>query len=138
MNEYTPKIIEDANIVYIEMLIEGKRCHTCKKVMIHKCARGVFPNYLRINQAAQMESAGMVYNSYTEVDGKKICIECKESDKADFKCSLCEQRYPTSEIQEQFGDPPEYLCKSCYATVPAKTWEESCEKLLNEHRYDFE
>jgi tRNA(Ile2) C34 agmatinyltransferase TiaS len=110
MEEYTPKIIEKN---YVEMLIEGEKCKTCDRLMLPNIKRGLFPNYLRINQDAQMKRAGMVYLSSTQVDGKTICKECESAGKADFLCALCNNRYPSSEVKESIGWPAEFLCKNC-------------------------
>lgn len=135
MQEYTPKVIEKN---YVEMLIEGKKCKTCDRLMLPNIKSGLFPNYLRINQDAQMKLAGMVYISSTQVDGKTICKECEAAGKADFLCALCNIRYPSSEVKESIGLPAEFLCKNCYETKPAKIWEEKLDALQDDHRYDFE
>lgn len=136
MQKYTPKIHEGGK--YVEMLIEAKKCPICSKVMIHKAKAGIFPMYIAINQDAQMKNAGIVFTSNVSVDDKLICVECEASGKADFKCELCGERRPTNLIQESFGYPPEFLCKVCYETVPAKQWDEKTDELYDQHKYDFE
>jgi len=136
--EYVPKIIKNDNWVYLEMVIEATKCHCCEKIMLPRAKRGIFPNYMHINQDAQMKRAGFVYSTFTEVDGKPICIECKEAGKIDILCAMCNERKPSNKEQESFGYPPEYLCKDCYETVPAKQWNEKADELNNNHRYDFE
>ena len=138
MENYTPKIVENTHVVYLEMVIEAKKCHLCKKIMLPKTGRGVFPNYIHMNQDAQMKRAGFVYSTNTEVDGECICIECKDAGKVYILCALCNERKPSDKEQESFGYPPEYLCKDCYETKPAKIWEEKCDELRDSHRYDFE
>ena len=138
MENYTPKIVENTHVVYLEMVVEAKKCHLCKKIMLPKTDRGVFPNYIHMNQDAQMGRAGFVYSTNTEVDGECICIECKDAGKVDILCALCNERKPSDKEQESFGYPPEYLCKDCYETKPAKVWEEKCDELRDSHRYDFE
>ena len=55
-----------------------------------------------------------------------------------YSCSLCGIDYLESEIEEKVGYPPEYICKHCYETVPAKEYDEHTSKLHNEHRWDYE
>jgi hypothetical protein len=40
------------------------------------------------------------------------------------------------QVEEQFGDPAEYLCKPCYETVPASVWDAAKERLRRSHQYD--
>jgi len=138
IEDYKPKIIKNDHAVYLEMLIEANKCHTCEKIMLPKIPRGLFPNYRHVNQDAQMKVSGLVYSTYTEVDGRRICEECKNSGKISILCALCNERKPSDKEQESFGYPAEYLCKDCYETVTAKVWEDKCEDLSSSHRYDFE
>jgi len=138
--EYTPKIINDRYVLFVAQAI---KCPICEKLMVKKVPRdyytqSFFPGYINMNQDAQMNRAGLVYISDVKVDDCNICVECKESGKADFKCDLCGERKPTEKIQESFGYPPDFLCKDCYDTTPAKIWEEKIEQLESDHRYDFE
>lgn len=142
IENYVPEIVENKSTVYFKMLVEVKKCHLCKKFMMPKANSqfngGVFPNYIHINQDAQMKMAGFVYSTRIEVDGECICEECKNAGKVDILCAMCEQRKPSDKQQESFGYPPEYLCKDCYETVPAKKWEDKVDELQQSHRYDFE
>lgn len=144
MEKYTPKIHPmRGKGRYIEFLLEGRECHLCNAIMLKKTKPehsydGLFPNYVRINQEAQMKAAGITFQSSVKVDDEPICKECAEAGKADFLCAMCEQRKPTSKINESYGDPAEYLCKDCYETVPAKVWDEKLDQLSEAHRYDFD
>jgi hypothetical protein len=97
----------------------------------------LFPIWNELNQDAQMKRADLVYLSTTKVNNKAICLDCVDAGKATFQCALCHQTYPTSGIQQIFGDPPDYLCKPCYGTVTAKEWEKKVNELDKEHEYDF-
>ncbi|MCJ7507540.1 MAG: hypothetical protein MUO85_02265 [candidate division Zixibacteria bacterium] len=145
MNEienYIPTVISDelGQTHYGKVLVELEKCHICHRYMINSrdAKYGLFPKYDKITIEKQMERAGWVQRSSVEVDEKYICCECAEAGKADFHCSLCNQRRLTDKIQESFGDPAEFLCTPCYESVPAKVWDEKVEKLREVHRYDFE
>jgi hypothetical protein len=137
---YTPQIIvKGGNRVYIQMLLEGEKCHICKKVMIKKSNfyGGIFPKFCAINQEAQAKRSDLVYFSNTKVDDKYICNECESSGKATFICTLCDEHLPTSKIKLGIGtDDIDYLCTDCFSTVPAKIWHEKIEELEEDHRFD--
>lgn len=121
---------------YIKMLIEGKKCKICGKIMIEK-SDSLFPKYNKINQEAQMKKVDLAFFSKTKVDDAYICCECEKSGKADFLCQLCNKRKPTSKIKESFGIyDTDFLCTECFETKTAKDWEEKCDKLYKEHKYD--
>lgn len=140
MENYTPKIHEDGR--YVEMIIQAKKCPICGKVMIKKVKEymldKIFPAYWQMNQVSQAKRAGIVFKSTTKVDDENICEECEKSGKADFLCALCNERKSTDKIQESIGDAPEFLCKDCYDTVPAKIWDDKLEELEEAHKYDYE
>ena len=41
-----------------------------------------------------------------------------------------------NKIQDQFGDPSEFLCSDCYETVSAKEWNNIENILIEKHIYD--
>jgi len=140
MENYTPKIYEDGR--YVEMIIQAEKCPICKKVMIKKVKEymldKLFPTYWQMNQEAQAKRAGIVFKCTTKVDDENICEECEKAGKADFLCALCNERKSIDKIQESIGDAPEFLCKDCYDTVPAKIWDDKLDELQEAHRYDYE
>lgn len=146
MERFTPEIIEEADkqsgrSSYGTMLVELKNCPICGHYMIRPPGdrwHSPFPRYYAIDFKAQLAEAKWVEKSDVRVDGKKICVPCAEAGRADFLCALCGQRRPTNEIEDHFGEPPEFLCKPCYRTVPAETWNKKLSKLSESHRYDFE
>lgn len=136
MEDYIPKVISNKP-TYIQMVVEGNVCGICDKTMLPRFGYGViFPKWLKIDQDAQMRSAGFVYTSNVLVDDHPICEECEAAGKADFLCALCNQRKSSDKKQEQFGDPAEFLCFDCYNTVPAAVWHKKCDELIKEHQYD--
>jgi ssDNA-binding Zn-finger/Zn-ribbon topoisomerase 1 len=142
MENYTPKIY--ANGRYVEMLVQAAKCPICEKVMVYKEDKNryygnrIFPLPISINQESQIKRAGIVFKSTVKVDDAYICEECQSSGKATFLCALCNNRKSIDKVQESIGDPPEFLCADCYASVPSKIWDEKLEELQEEHRYDFE
>jgi hypothetical protein len=137
IDEFIPKKIEGTN--YALMLVQTSICPICGKTMIKaEKERGLFPSYIRHDQETQMKRAGFVFRGNTLVDDESICTECEKAGKANFLCQLCNERKPTNKQQESFGWPSVFLCSDCYETVSAKAWEEKCDKLREEHRYDFE
>ena len=137
---YTPQIIDRK---YVLFAAHGTECPICKKIMVKKLQKhyfeySFFPTWLDMNQDAQMKRAGLVYAGRTKVDDDDICEECEEAGKADFKCELCGERKSTDKIQESFGDPADFLCKDCYEITTAKAWDEKCDQLEEEHKYDYE
>ena len=138
METYIPKIHKEKCHTYVEMLIEAEECPLCKKVMIEKATRGIFPYYVAIDQEAQAKKSDIVFKSQTKVDDSNICENCKSEGKADFLCALCNERKTTDKIQESIGDPAEFLCTDCYESVSAKEWSIAKKELYDSHRYDFE
>lgn len=118
--------------------LETSPCASCKRPMLKKAKEGLFPFTYDFTQEKQMEALGVVLESSSRIDDNKICVECEAEGKASITCSLCDQSKPSSKMQESFGDPAEYLCSDCYATVPAKVWDDKMEELRKTHRWDFE
>ena len=139
IEDYCPHLLERN---WAEMLVELKKCSICHKLMLPDYpahfARSIFPTYFPIDFNAQLKKAGWEKMSDVKVDDNYICEECAKSGKADFLCVLCGQRKLTDKIEESFGDPPEFLCSDCYATVSAKIWDDKVEELRDIHRWDFE
>lgn len=81
-------------------------------------------------------SIGVKWASNISGWNRTVCAECVDSGRYTVKCALCGQMVTAAEIKEQVGDPPEYLCVRCFATVSAKVWDEKHEELLDAHRWD--
>ena len=137
IEDFTPQIIaRDASEEYATMLVRVERCTICDRQMIHDLTTSFgnpFPAYYRAGFNAQRERAGWATRT---ADG--VCVDCRAANKVMFTCALCGQRRPSSEEMEHFGEPADYLCKACYATVPAQQWHAKVDALEYEHRYDFE
>ena len=135
---YTPEILPDGNV---KMVIKGEKCSICSKIMVRKVNyyKDPFPLYIEISQESQVRlNDSVVFNSGIEIDYEKFCMECKDSGKITFKCALCGEDHPISDIKEDIGDPAEYLCINCFKTASAEEWEKKIEKLKESHRYDYE
>lgn len=140
LDNYTPEIIGNE---YATFLVKLERCPLCNCLMIAEpkqqhFRKSTFPVYCKLSFETQAKRANLHFVSNIIVDDEYICIECADEGKADFLCSLCKNRKSTDKEKESFGDPPEYLCKDCYSTVPAKEWDKKCEMLEESHRWDFE
>lgn len=89
--------------------------------------------------AAQCLRGGLVVRSNsTNTENEKICENCANAGESSFICAMCKEKRASSEKEESFGDPPEFLCKVCYATKSAKDWDDIIKKLSDRHRWDFD
>jgi hypothetical protein len=135
---FTPKIEGSYGI----MAVEVHSCAVCKKTMVfgpdRQYLRQTFPLYQDMAFGKQLDRAGWEQASDMEVDGKHMCQKCAKAGLAMFECALCGQKVAGNAVEESFGDPAEFLCKRCYETVPAKTWNEKVTALRERHRYDFD
>jgi hypothetical protein len=114
--------------------LQTKKCPYCGKQMMDRS--DLFSSLK--DQEIQMKKLGVVFRSNATKDNQYICVECKEKGVASFTCSLCGEQRSYEDMQQSFGDPPEYLCKHCYNIVPAKAWDNKVDELLDIHKYDFE
>lgn len=138
LEQFTPDVVDDR---YGTMLVELETCKHCKK----KIVRGdggwrdgnPFPHWVGVNFEAQLKRAGWRRGRKTRDDDGWICAACDAAGKDTITCALCREERPTSEIQDSLGDPPDFLCKTCFTTKPAKEWSEAVENLHEAHRYDF-
>ena len=128
--------------VFATMLVELSRCPCCKKPMISAPPKEWARRWTFYDFDGQVKRAGWVWTSQTERgDGygrRAICRDCETAGKGTFTCVLCKEERQTSAIHERYGDPPEFLCVSCYETVPAKAWDEKTNELEEAHRWDHE
>ena len=141
--DFIPTLIELDGTTYGLMVVGLKACPKCQRYMVAAYIpkgmwHSVFPLFYKINFPEQVRRAGWVIESDVQVDNKYICKDCEKAGLADFECSLCRQRKPTSKIEERFGDPPDFLCSDCYESVTAKVWDDAVKDLREEHRYDYE
>ena len=138
--DYIPTIINNR---YATFLVDIKKCSICNNLMVVKPSqryfeKNTFPIYYELDFTAQAKRANLHFVSNIKVNDEYICIECAKGGKATFLCVLCNTRKSSNKEKETFGDPPEVLCTDCYETVSAKIWDDKCEQLSAQHRYDFE
>jgi len=141
--KFTPTLLLGADgkpTGYGTMLVAVRACATCQAPMVAS-PRGADPFTRGWDETfgAQLKAAGwQVASDACVADGGRICDRCKQAGLATFRCDLCGLLRSTSQVQEGFGDPAEYLCVPCFETVPAKRWAEACDALREAHKYDFE
>ncbi len=126
-DEFKPYKINKNRVAFS---VEYKQCYICNCDMVNKSNDYIYWF------DEQVKKAGMNIQSNIRVDDP-ICTKCYKEGKADFLCAMCGERKPFPSA-EKFGDPPEFLCKDCYSTVPAQEWDEKVDELHGRHRYDFE
>lgn len=140
---YVPEIFDNGNRV--KLMAQLLSCSACGRKMIKLESSQMmkvyhlFPHYVRDNLKAQLERANITwYGNTKDKEGHYLCEDCSKKGLGTFLCALCgEER--TSDLKEKiFGDPPEYLCKVCYESVPAKVWDKKTSELYDAHRWDFE
>jgi hypothetical protein len=136
-DDYTPSKVDQ----YYLFALQLDRCGHCTMAMMPRKAdfAGIFPGYYRIRIEEQMKRASIQWaTNERDKNDDRLCEVCAVAANIQITCALCKQDRPRADIQESFGDPPEYLCKPCYTTVPANVWELKSDKLRESHRYDFE
>jgi hypothetical protein len=127
---------------YYKFLIEIKPCGCCSKPMARMPNwNSPFPHSLDINFNHQRNLAGIELCSNRQIaSGKEICVKCWSDGKETCECYLCKNIRPSNNVVKSFGYGGfnvKYLCKFCYDSVSAKKWDETCEKLEDEHKYDY-
>lgn len=138
MKPYTPTLYYGR---YAMMLVELDVCPVCNRLMMpnHGISRhSLFPTAPNASEEMQLKNAGWVRSGRTWLNGQYVCEECERNGRVLFICEICGKEQSCDEVQESFGDPPEYLCKGCYATVSAKEWDEKARGLRESHRWDFD
>jgi hypothetical protein len=144
IEDFKPEVFLDSGErAYATMMVELNKCPLCRRYMLYSDNsnqdRYAFPKYEKINFETQVKKSGWVVTSDIEVNNHFICQDCVKSGKAEFTCSLCNVKQPTSKIQETIGVyDKDYLCQTCYNTKTAKEWEEKTEELYEKHRWDSE
>ena len=136
MKSYTPDILEGK---YARFLLRVGTCPECGRSMIVRPERAwdTFPYYFRLNFEAQAEAGGFCIQSGAKANDRYICEDCMQAGRSWFRCDLCGQKMSSDKIEECFGDPPDCLCSDCYASVPAKEWDEKRDSLTDKHKWDY-
>ena len=149
MKLHKPEILkeEGGTSEWVTLALYLTPCPECNRPMVdvpekylHYCSSIVNSSQQGGNTIdAQCKRGGIVLRSeVVNKKDRKICVECAAAGKATFVCHQCKTERPANEIQTSFGDPPDYLCKPCYATLPAKEWDAATKSLSEMHRYDYD
>lgn len=135
---FTPTVIDEKR-GYGVMVVSLRRCKYCKKWMLHD---QIFPPQLiDVNsKKKQIDRAGWKKRGYVGMQSfeDQICEECVEKDIKKYPCVICGKEKKAFEIKVCIGYPAEYLCKECYAKVPAKEWDKKVDELEEKHKWDNE
>lgn len=133
---------------YKEFKLRIIRCNKCKKDMIHASLSSLNSafnhNHRGVSLDVQLKEADMVVRSGQTADGglwgfgeeSYLCVNCKNL--FELKCYNCKEVRLFKDIKFTCGDPPDALCRVCYATIPAKEWKDLIKKLEELHRWDYE
>lgn len=74
----------------------------------------------------QIDAGARLRGVYLEEIGTYACAECSTNGKIKVECARCAEMRPLDQIQETVcGD---HFCKTCYATMTAKAWDEMIEE----------
>jgi hypothetical protein len=144
IQEFTPEIVYERTgdpVAYAVMLVQISRCPACNTPMVvgQPLMRQPFPYWNVIDFDAQRKRAGWHLVSSARIGENLICDVCEKDGKALVVCAICKHACPSSEIQESFGvHNQDHLCVGCYATIPAKQWQDAVDKLEREHEFDHE
>ncbi len=135
-DEYTPRQEGTYWLFAFALAICGK----CGRSMLPVSAKkaNYFPRYHRNRIEEQARRAGIRWEtSARDKEEHILCDECAITGNITFVCYICKQERQRTDIQETFGEPPDYLCTPCHQTVSAAEWQRIVEELLEQHRYDF-
>ena len=145
MEAYTPQVLEDNRTpdgkhgrVLMTFALEVEPCPICGRLMMSE-VDGLFPKYLRINQRAQKQAAGVV-GVGLQIPGNNVlythaCEVCSQEGRITFTCALCQQQRSSAELHDvHYGEP---VCEICFATRTAKDWEAMLDQLERNHQYDY-
>lgn len=143
---YTPTIFQALRPLAL-IGVHTDQCPICKKIMLKSPTKelqkyeSIYGSYTYGGNTllAQCQRAGFVLISdRTDKENNLICNECADSGKGTFICFNCKKELTSDLIQQSYGFPPDRLCKNCYETVCAKTWDELDKKLNEMHQYDWD
>lgn len=135
VDKFTPEIIEGN---YATFLVQLRRCPTCMQPMVKAPKElDTFPTSITLRFSRQAERAGIKLQSSITADNRPICTDCASAGQGGFTCYSCEEFKSSDKEETAIGSPPHYLCTDCYASVPAKEWNEIVEELYGKHQYDY-
>lgn len=138
MSSIAPRIMDTSNGGHVLMMfVRLEKCPECGRFMVQRSLSDVLRD-LQMSNLHNQDIKEIAVNSVSyDTDFKHICDRCEKAGRVTFRCYLCEQEYPTSEVEWSVGDPRECLCKSCYGTVSAERWDNAVGELEKAHRYDY-
>lgn len=113
-------------------------CPKCKKKMIDASYMGLynsFPVYIKFKLETQLSEKDMVIRSETKEGYHYLCKNCEGN--MEFKCVGCKETRLKKDIKYKYGDPPDFLCNTCYNTKSAKEWDDLVSGIAEEHRWDY-
>lgn len=122
---------------YATFVLSIRKCPLCNSPMMKKW-RMPETIYYKLDLKSQMERAGIKFISSSRVNNEHICDECSGKGLSSFTCYICNKTQSSTEIHESYGDPSDYVCKSCYNSIPASKWDKVIDELEKAHQYDFD
>ncbi|WP_394849609.1 hypothetical protein LZC95_19430 [Pendulispora brunnea] len=138
--DFVPEEVECSDLrpedCAITLLVVVSRCAGCRRPMVplHAQFRGV-GHAAEFARQAVRANFPIQDRLFRDESGHLQCADCAAREGATFVCALCGARRSLSEVKEEFGTRSrEFLCKPCYATVPAVEWVDKCTELRNAHR----
>lgn len=135
---YVPFLLDEANKIVL-FALQMEQCPVCNVYMLPEGEYSrLFPLRADMGLRAQLARAHWQPRStvYDDTRETYICQRCAKEGKLTFTCALCNEVRQSNESQLARGMPAEHLCKSCYATVPAKQWDEAVARLEERHKFD--
>ena len=129
--DFTPFLVPDRDDSAF-FILPISHCANCDTIMYGSATHGVPSIDVQLKRAQWHRASGVSSPAH----GGYLCQPCSVI--ASFKCHLCGEIRPMGEVKARIGDPPDFLCTTCFETVTAREWHEAVEKLNNEHRYDYE
>jgi hypothetical protein len=136
LETFIPQKMADNAYTFV---LKVSTCYNCKRPMMPIDDKRLFHTYRGCRQDDQMKHANIAIESNYDIDNIHLCTECVQLDVATFTCCHCNESKVASKLHETVGSfDPDYICTDCYATVPAKEFDELIETLQREHRYDNE
>ncbi len=133
LKDFTPKSYLDGK--YTEIIIQTNVCNYCDNVMIPERAMSLFPMWHEANGKSQCGRGNLVIEDMKSSSDDRICVDCYKANKKVFKCYSCFRSQEMDQVYQDFYHE-EYLCKSCYASVPAKDWDKYIDEINENHKYD--
>ena len=130
----------ESKLVEIPIVVPAYTCGGCGAPVISRFWQRVeHPGSMTERGVSRQLAAAGAKFSAGFFGGRTLCNECAGKELANFTCALCKTVRPSSQVHKTWGNlgSEEYVCTTCYATVPAQRYCEFVERMSEEHRYDF-